>query len=226
MYNEQQHPWVVHQYDRAADAMVSCIQLWTRVRRREKDMVAFAHVPRWSVEQYLEMERFSTIKHEFVAGYVYAITGGARAHNAISANLITLLRVGVRGGPCRVYTSDMKVRLTPTDYVYPNMLVSCDARDRGREGELSISYPMLAIEVLSDSTKAYDQDDKFTLLYVRNPALRDYMLVSAHTYAVEVHTRQAEGSWAIHTYGAGQSVRLESLGLVPPVRDIYEDIDI
>jgi len=225
MYSEQQRPWVVYQYSRVADAMVSCIQLWTRVRR-EQDMVAIAHVPRWSVEQYLEMEWFSTIKHEFVDGYVYAMVGGTRAHNAISANLIALLHARVRGGPCRVYTSDMKVRLTPTDYVYPDVSVSRDARGRGQEGELSISSPVLAIEVLSDSTKAYDQGDKFTLLYAHNPALRDYVLVSAHTYAVEVRARQADGSWAIHTYGAGQSVRLESLGLVLPLHDIYEDIDI
>lgn len=189
-------------------------------------MVAIAHVPRWNVEQYLEMEWFSTIKHEFVDGYVYAMVGGTRAHNAISANLIALLHARVRGGPCRVYTSDMKVRLTPTDYVYPDVSVSRDARGRGQEGELSISSPVLAIEVLSDSTKAYDQGDKFTLLYAHNPALRDYVLVSAHTYAVEVRARQADGSWAIHTYGAGQSVRLESLGLVLPLHDIYEDIDI
>jgi len=65
--------------------------------RREQDIVAIAHVPRWSVEQYLEMERFSTIKHEFVDGYVYAMAGGTRAHNAISANLIALLHARVRG---------------------------------------------------------------------------------------------------------------------------------
>jgi Uma2 family endonuclease len=87
-------------------------------------------LPRWTAARYLEMERASPIKHEYVDGVVYAMAGGTQAHNAIVANLVALPRAAARGGPCRVYPSDMKVRVAADVYLYPDVSISCDPADR------------------------------------------------------------------------------------------------
>jgi Uma2 family endonuclease len=92
-------------------------------------MVARASRPHWTVEQYLEMERASPVRHEYIDGEVYALAGGTRAHSRLAANLITLLSVALGDGPCQTYSSDMRVQVTPERYVYPDLSVSCAAAD-------------------------------------------------------------------------------------------------
>ena len=93
-------------------------------------MVAYVQRPRWSVKDYFELESFSPVRHEFIDGYVYAMAGGSTAHGLISANVIALLRPLLRGGPCRVFSSDVKVQVSSSRYVYPDASISCDGRDR------------------------------------------------------------------------------------------------
>jgi Uma2 family endonuclease len=187
-------------------------------------MVAIPAIPRWTVPAYLDLERFSTVKHEYVDGYVYALAGGTQAHNAICANIVTLLRSAARGGPCRVYTSDMKVKAADEVYLYPDVSVSCDPDDR-RDDRDWIAAPRLAVEVLSDSTAAYDRTDKFTLI-ARNAALVEYLLVDARRPAVEVRSRQPDGTWTIATHGPGESVTLAALAASVSVAAIYEDVSL
>jgi hypothetical protein len=85
--------------------------------------------PPLSVEEYLELEENSTVKHEYLDGYVYAMAGGTVDHGAIAVNVLAALRPLLRGGSCRVYNSDVKVRLGPRRFVYPDLSVSCDPRD-------------------------------------------------------------------------------------------------
>src|SRR5690348_16681228 len=104
-------------------------------------MVAQQQVgPLWTVEQYLSLERYSTVKHEYHGGYVYAMAGGSQAHSVIAVNVVALLRLGVRGSNCRALNSDIKIRQTPGDYVYPAAVVTCDPRDDAPEREW-IAYP-------------------------------------------------------------------------------------
>lgn len=187
-------------------------------------MVALSALPPWTIEQYLDLERDSPVRHEYVDGSVYALAGGTQAHSAISANLVALLRAAVRGGPCRVYTADMKVRVAERRFLYPDVSVGCDPADR-REKADYLAMPRLVIEVLSDSTAAYDRGEKFTL-YSAAASLQEYVLVETQRQAVEVRQRQANGAWTTRIADAAGLVSLASLALDLPVAAIYDDVDV
>lgn len=182
-----------------------------------------------SVGEYLELERASQVKHEYVDGYVYAMSGGTPDHGVITINVAAALRNQLRGGPCRVYSPDVKVQLSPTRYVYPDVTVGCDERDRNRaraaEDHDRIYYPTLAVEVLSPTTEAYDRGDKFAL-YQANAALQQYVLVNVRKVAVEVYTRGEHGFWLYRAFGPGEQVELESVGFHGPIEAFYEDADL
>lgn len=185
-------------------------------------MVAQPHPPRWTVEAYLEMERGSPIRHEYLDGHVYAMAGGTRNHSRIGVNVTALLNALVGDGPCQVFNSDMKVRVDARNYVYPDAAVSCDPRDTSDGEAAFISFPALIVEVLSDeSTADYDRSDKFDLLYKRIETLREYVLVSARQVAVEVRRRGDDGCWEQRSYGPGESVPLESLAAAPSIAAFY-----
>src|SRR5665213_1641390 len=150
-------------------------------------MVAEQNPPLMSVEEYLEYERTSHIKHEYLAGRLYAMAGGSRAHGVIAVNILALLRPHLRGSPCRVYSPDVKLQIDGAHYVYPDASVGCDARDRVNDGrEDAVRYPTLAVEVLSPSTEAYDRGGKFPL-YRKKDTLREYVLVASDHQEVEVY---------------------------------------
>jgi Uma2 family endonuclease len=181
-------------------------------------------VPRWTVDQYLDLERSSSTRHEYVDGYVYALAGGKQAHSVISANVIALLRAAVRGGPCRVHTADMKVRVSTERYFYPDASVGCDPADRRDDADW-LEAPRLVVEVLSESTSAYDRGDKFAL-YRENAALQDYVLVETTRQTVEVRSRRPDGEWVARTYGPGERTSLPGLAITLDVAAVYEDVDI
>jgi len=184
-------------------------------------MVAQQVGPLWTVQGYLDMERSSAVKHEYHAGYVYAMSGGTQTHSQISGNLYTLLRTGVRGSDCRALTPDIKVRQSKDDYVYTDAVVTCDPRDRAF-GQDWIDYPTLVVEVLSPSTERYDRGKKFEE-YKAIPTFREYVLVEQRRREVEVRSRDDTGAWTTATFGPADDVVLHSLALTLPMDRIYED---
>jgi Uma2 family endonuclease len=188
-------------------------------------MVAQPNRPRWSVDQYFELERSSPLRHEYIDGQIIAMAGGTTAHGVIASNLIALLRPKLRGGRCRVFPSDTRVRLSSSRYLYPDVSVSCDPRDRVSENSEHISYPCLVVEVLSQSTRAYDRGGKFAL-YEDLHTLVDYVLIDQARRAAEARSRQPDGSWAVRTFGVGDELHLAGLDLSLPLADIYEDVEI
>src|SRR5438874_98031 len=185
-------------------------------------MVARPQVgPIWTVEQCLVLERYSTVKHEYHGGYVYALAGGLQAHSVIAADIVTLLRTSVRGSGCRALNPDIKIRQSPDDYVYSAAVVTCDPRD-GVPGQDWIDYPTLVVEVLSPSTERYDRGGKFEG-YKNIPTFREYVLVESRRREVEVWRRDAAGAWTSTSYGPGDDVVLERVALTLPMDLIYED---
>src|SRR5919197_3200338 len=171
--------------------------------------------PIWTVEQYLVLERYSTVKHEYHGGYVYALGGGLQAHSQIAGNMYALLRTGVRGSGCRALNPDIKIRQAPDDFVYADAVVTCDPRD-DVPGQDWIDYPTLVVEVLSRSTERYDRAGKFEG-YKNIRTFREYVLVEYRRRAVEVWRRDAAGTWSLTTYGPGDDVALESVVLTLPM---------
>jgi Uma2 family endonuclease len=186
-------------------------------------MIAHPLPPTLSVEEYLELEENSTVKHEYLDGHVYAMAGGTVDHGTIAVNVLATLRPQLRGGRCRVYNSDVKVRLGPRRFVYPDASVSCDPRDQADGRAQFIGHPRLIVEVLSPKTAEYDQGDKFGM-YRALASLEAYVLVAADRVAVEVRTRQADGAWQAIGFGPGDEVALQSIGCRCPVAAFYEDV--
>ncbi len=169
-----------------------------------------------SVADYLTLEETSEIRHELVDGYLVAMVGTTQRHNLIAGNLFGALRLHLRGSPCRVFVSDLKVRVGDNFY-YPDLVVSC------QPGELSdriVSEPVLVVEVLSETTEARDRHEK-RIAYQRLISLKEYLLVAQSEPRVEVFRRLSDG-WEVETYGAGEQVRLVSLALELALAEIYE----
>jgi len=186
----------------------------------------------FSPDEYLEAEKNSPIKHEYIKGQVYAMAGASDAHVTIVANLTALLRPHLRGAPCRLYPSDMKVKIPSRNcYYYPDLLVTCDERDRG--SDYFKHYPKLIIEVLSNSTEAFDSNsteafdrgDKFDD-YSEIEALEEYVLVSQKHYRIDCFRRNAKGIWVLTRYRLADRLILESIGFSCRVAEVYEDVVI
>jgi Uma2 family endonuclease len=175
-----------------------------------------------SSADYLAGEMSSPIKHEYSRGEIYAMAGGSDAHDAISLNLLTLLKGHLRGSHCRTYTGNMKVHVEVADaYYYPDAMVSCDQRDR--ELQYFKQYPCLVVEVLSPGTEAFDRGAKFAD-YRLLETLQEYVLLSQDRINVECFRRNDAGVWGLEKFQAGDQVELSSIGLCCPIEDLYEDV--
>ncbi|WP_431193322.1 Uma2 family endonuclease [Trichocoleus desertorum] len=129
-----------------------------------------------SPEAYLVGEDNSPVKHEYRGGQIYAMAGASNAHVLIAVNLATTLRTHLRGKGCLTFASDTKVHIQAINtYHYPDVIVTCDERDRSFSD--FVRYPCLLVEVLSDTTEAFDRGDKFAD-YRQLESLQEYVLVS------------------------------------------------
>jgi Uma2 family endonuclease len=186
-------------------------------------MIAVRETDRhFTPEEYFAWEEQQLEKHELIDGRVYAMTGGTQNHSAIKLSIGSLIRSHLRGNPCRVFNSDLKVNILHTsNYTYPDLSVTCDNRDG--KNALYITYPCLIVEVLSNSTEAYDRGKKFEK-YRRNPSLVDYVLVSSEEVAIDIYHKKDTGEWVILSYRSGDLVELKSIDLSIPIEQIYEEI--
>ena len=183
--------------------------------------MALEHTPIMSVEEYFELEENSPdTRYEYLDGYVYMMSGGTANHATISGNIYAMLRSLLRGGPCRVYNSDMKVRVSEQRYFHPDVTVTCDPRDRGTAD--LIQSPCLVVEVLSPSTEAYDRGRKLQY-YLACPSIEEYLLVDTRAMRVEIY-RKEQKKWIYDAFEAGDEVELAILGVRFPIADAYEDV--
>lgn len=182
-----------------------------------------SRVPVYSmpVDEYLEAEKTASVRHEYIAGQIYAMAGASDAHNTIALNFAAILRSGVRGGPCRAYVSDMKVWIEAAGvFYYPDILVTCDPEDNG---EYTKTRPSLIIEVTSPSTTVTDHREKL-LSYRKIPSLREYVMMTQHEIKVEIYRLDSRGYWWLETDGPEHSFKLESVDMEIAVKDLYEDV--
>jgi Uma2 family endonuclease len=183
-------------------------------------MAQVAQLKRWTIEEYLDFEQRSQVRHEYVGGMVFAMTGASLAHGRIVRNLTVALDRHLRGGPCEVIATDLRVRIDAANaFYYPDLLVLCDERNQRSQ---QISNPVLLIEVLSPSTETVDRREK-RLNYLTLPSLREYVLVAQDQPAVEVDRRTDTG-WVVETASGADTVELQSIGLRLPLSEIYRDI--
>ncbi len=187
-------------------------------------MAADPHRLFMSVEEYLALDRSSLeARYEFIDGIVTMLAGGTVNHSRVSINLIIVLDGALRGKPCMVYNSDMRVSISATRYVYPDISVSCDPRDQEQGNSDIIHCPCVVIEVLSSSTEAYDRGRKFDY-YRACQTLQEYMLVDTQQQAIDLYRRQTEKLWTFHPFRPGDEVELKSLNIRFPIASVYENV--
>ncbi|AFZ26657.1 hypothetical protein Cylst_4584 [Cylindrospermum stagnale PCC 7417] len=175
-----------------------------------------------SPEDYLQGEETSPVKHEYRQGEVYAMAGASNTHVIIAGNLFATLRNHLRGSGCQAYISDTKAHIESINtYYYPDVMVSCDQRDKTFNNFLR--YPCLIIEVLSPSTEGFDRGDKFAD-YRNLESLQEYVLVSQNRINLEIFRRNPEGQWVLYPYGKEDTIHLASVDFRCAVTDVYEDV--
>ena len=176
-----------------------------------------------TVEEYFRLEENDPEnRYEYIDGYVYMMAGGTFDHSTISGNIYSILRDLLRGKPCRVYNSDMKVRISQKRYFHPDITITCDPRDRGT-GDL-LQSPQVIFEVLSPSTEIKDRTWKLQN-YLALPTMEEYILVDTKAMKMEIYHKE-NGRWIYDIYKAHESVLLQSIDIQFALRDAYIDIEL
>jgi Uma2 family endonuclease len=179
-----------------------------------------------SEDAYLEFERSTEARHEYVNGEVHAMAGGTMAHAVAVASAGAALRARLRGKGCVVVTSDLRVHIPTTGmYTYPDVVVMCGAPERHPRDRETLINPTLIVEVLSPTTEAHDRGPKFAH-YRAIASLRAYLLVTPEARTVEAFERRPDGAWNIPApTGPGGTLRLDTLALELPADELFEDLD-
>lgn len=174
-----------------------------------------------SVNEYLQGELESDIRHEFYDGYVYAMAGAGVKHNTISGNVFSLLRQKTRGTDCRAFIADMKLFISELNrFYYPDILLACDPDD---SEEYYRQHPCLIVEVLSPSTEAIDRREKWHT-YQTIESLQEYVMISQAKMQVEVYQRSVSGWQYLLLDHQDDVLTVKCLNLDLSMADIYEDV--
>lgn len=175
-----------------------------------------------TVDDYLAGEEASEIRHEYIAGEVYAMVGASDRHNLVAGNLFAALRPHVRGGPCQLFMADMKVRVAAAAqdaFYYPDLMLACDPADRHTYYR---ERPCLLVEVLSEATQRIDRREKL-LAYTALPSLEEYLILSQDRPLAELHRRADD--WRVRRFAEG-TVPIACLGVDVALATVYEDVPL
>ncbi len=185
-------------------------------------MAQHAIIPTLTESEYLEWEAHRKLRHEYMDGHIFAMSGTTKKHNRIAGNLYSLILSQIRGTPCQVYLADVKVKIPQKrTYYYPDVMVGCDPTDN--ESDYYLTRPCLLIEVLSNSTKQVDRREKL-LAYQTLASVQEYVLVSQHQRRVEVYWRD-QGQWRKDIYQEeDDQIDFRCLDLQVRLAEIYEGV--
>lgn len=176
---------------------------------------------------YLTLERDADQKHEWFDGEIFAMAGGTIEHAQLSTAVGAELRGLATSCGCRVFSSDLKIRVLATGLAtYPDAAVVCGAIERDPDDHNVATNPSILVEVLSDSTEGYDRGQKFAN-YRAIPSLRDYVVVSQYEPRIEVHSRDVSGLWVLREARSGGGVPLSALGgATLDVDRVYQGVEL
>jgi Uma2 family endonuclease len=175
-----------------------------------------------TLEEYFEFEEKSWIRHEFIDGVIFAMTGPSLAHNSITQNLVFAIRTHLKRGPCRVFSSDAKLvirRAQSEISYYPDVIVDCRPDTRTTH---YVQDPKLILEVLSPSTHLVDRREKLQN-YRLIDSVEEYVLVGQQEQRVIVYPRAER--WKPRVYGSlDAAMELRSIDLTVPLSELYADV--
>ena len=175
--------------------------------------------------EYLKIERAAEIRHEYFNGEMFAMSGGSPPHSLIKVNVGGELRTKLKGRPCTAFDSDLRIQVSPTGlYTYPDISVVCGELEFDDDQHDTVLNPTLLVEVLSDSTEAYDRGKKFEH-YRRIASLREYVLISQKTPTIERFLRNPDDTWTLTAViGLEASIHLPSIEVTLSLAEIYDRV--
>ncbi|MEO5859577.1 MAG: Uma2 family endonuclease [Pyrinomonadaceae bacterium] len=180
----------------------------------------------YSIEEFLRHEDAGEFRSENIGGQIYAMAGGTDSHIQISFNITKILAEKLRD-ICRAYQSETKVRVEQGNaFYYPDVTLVCGEQEFYHSRRDVVENPILLVEVLSESTKEYDKNDKF-FAYQTIETFKEYLLVSQGKHLIQQYIRQDDGNWKIKaTIGIDSTLYLESVEVAIPMRDVYDLVSI
>lgn len=180
-----------------------------------------------SVADYLAFERSAEQKHEFLNGEAFAMAGASREHNILKENLSVELGGRLKGGPCRTFSSDQRVKVERTGlYTYPDLVIVCGQATYDPDDRDTLVNPQVIFEILSPSTESYDRGAKFRH-YQRLPSVKEYVLVSQDQVQLERFVRQPDETWVLKTFdGEDGEFSLVTVAVTVPLADLYRGVEI
>lgn len=174
---------------------------------------------------YLSLELSSGVRHEFVDGFAYAMAGGEPEHARLSLAIGAELRSLLRGEPCRVFSSDLRVRVPASgNAYYADAAIVCGPLARDDADPLAVTNPTMLVEVLSPSTDGFDRGEKFAD-YRLFASLEHYVMVTVGRRRIEHYRRNPDGTWTLTVAAAGEGIALPEFGGRLAVDDVYEGDD-
>lgn len=181
-------------------------------------------VRKWTVEEYLEFEESTEIKHEYISGDIVAMTGGTRKHSEIISNVNGSLWQATRGSTCRTHSSEMRVKIDDDNYFYPDASVVCGNAEFDNDNETTLINPTLIVEVTSPSSESFDKGIKANL-YRSLESVQAYLVIDQHQIYAQLSTRQGDGWYLQEFTQRDQSISLKALNIDLLLDDIYLDIE-
>ncbi len=177
---------------------------------------------RFTHEDFLQWETTQTVKHEFIRGEVFAMVGARRVHVTVAGNVFALLKAHLKGTPCRTFASDMLVRVEARDSnFYPDVVVTCDEGDK--TADRVMTSPKLLVEVLSESTEAFDRGGKFEA-YRHIKSLKEYVLIDPDRSTVECYRLNNASRWELHEFPPESKVTFASIDFQADWVDLFADL--
>ncbi|MGA9769443.1 MAG: Uma2 family endonuclease [Blastocatellia bacterium] len=178
-------------------------------------------------QEYLAIERATQQKNEYFNGEIFARGGASERHNLIVGNVFASLHTQVRGKPCKVYSSDMRVRINATGlYTYPDVVALCGEASFDDEQQDTLLNPDIVIDLLSKSTEGYDRGDKFAH-YRKIESLKEYVLISQDKNRIERYLRQPDNQWLMSEVSQLQeTLNLPSINCTLLISDVYDKVDL
>ncbi len=192
---------------------------------RAGSVVASNPITKVTAEEYLALDRAAEFRSEFLDGEIVAMSGGSPRHSKLQINLALEIVTALRGTPCQAFSSDLRVRVSPRMYAYPDLTVVCGELMLADDRQDILLNPKVIFEVLSPSTEYYDRGVKFRR-YREIESLTDYILVDQDQARIEQFTRGDAHTWTFHDYqDASEILLIESIGVSLPIARIYERIE-